>query len=284
MRLITYTLRRMLSNKPLLGWGIFLSLFWVIAGSFFEAKNALRNVPQGYLAQAYWFYSSAYFMYAIIASLSAVAVSTSLMLTFHTGSLPYLFRYGKLRPKTYMASVYVGLVFVSLIIGSLMTLATSVLFSINGMGVDVYPKEPLLTVGSIFMTSLFMTSFSFFLVLLLVKYLGLKNQNFVSLIPVILAFFTFFSYVNLDYNNPWINYVSPFTSLMLVSGYSFLGSPLPISYGSIMTAFGNHMSFQHPYLGLLVISALMWTAILFLADVILLDRVTLERVEEAKLV
>ncbi|NON61471.1 hypothetical protein [Acidianus sp. RZ1] len=279
-KLVLYIVKRFLTSKPLIGWGILLTFFWIFVGAYLESSS-LNSVPTSIFKEAYYTYTTNWFMFAIIYSLSALATTVSNTITYQTGSLPFLFKFGKLTPRKYLASVYVGVEIVSLVIGLLMTAFTTILFSTNGKGVFVYPANIPITILAILLAGFFMTSLAFLLDIVVIKYLGLKNQNFVSFIPLILVFIFYFLYIYSTFKSAIPDYLSPFNALMLIAGIGFYGKALPVSMGQFTA--GMETSVPSVSLTYLVASALIWGIVLSVIDTVLIKKITLRNINEGKI-
>jgi len=122
-------------------------------------------------------------------------------------------------------------------------------------------------------SSVFMCAFATLLVLVLINYLGLKNQSFVSFIPLILGFGFGFSQLFTSLPKALL-YASPYSAIvgLLYSGYS--GFPVLIILTNPSSA-----TLDSYYLALSLVT---WTFALLLIDAYLLGRIKPRSVEEMR--
>ncbi|MEM1645261.1 MAG: hypothetical protein QXL96_05245 [Ignisphaera sp.] len=248
-------------------------LFWSFLGAYIIVGNFLKYIPQPYINEVYPNYVAGWYADLIIISMSSIGVSIAYILYFQTGTLPYLFRYSKLTPSSYLASMYLGLISSSLIIELLLTLSVFLMFSNNGVGVIVAPANIPYILLSLILAGLFMISFSLFLVLLSLRLGGIRLQYFINFIPLVLGYL-FFSMFTFSEYPEILDYISPYLSLMLLFYYSYNGNIPPINIQST-----QHIgSFE-----LVIFSILLWSFALILVDIYLMRKLYYRSIEEGRI-
>ncbi|QXJ29093.1 hypothetical protein J5U23_01962 [Saccharolobus shibatae B12] len=271
-RLFTYIVKRTLLNPNLIGWGILYIVFWGIIGAYIMAPGFLKEIPFTNEKIIYQNYVAVWYSDLVILSLSALAVSIAFILFYQTGTLPYLLRYSKLKASTYVLSIYLGFLVVGLIIELLMTAVIPFMFSNNGTGIITYPSEIPTLIPILILGSLFFISFSTFLAIITIKFKGMRMQNLISFIPLILGFifyslFTFSEYPNI------LDYTSPYLSMMLLLYYGYTGNIPPINFQNAQ---------ERVSVDALILSSVLWTLIITIIDIIMIRRIYFTNIEESR--
>lgn len=154
-------------------------MIWIAFGAYLQAPSIARQVGRETMEKYYSLYVSSWFMYATIVSLASSCVTLVSSIYYHVSSIPYLIRFGNLSLWRYILSLYAGAIILSLILGGIMVLLTSLLFSYNGLGVEVHPQLASIAAlpGAISVVGLFIASLSLFLSLLSTKILRLSSRG-----------------------------------------------------------------------------------------------------------
>jgi hypothetical protein len=116
-------------------------------------------------------------------------------------------------------------------------------------------------------------SFAMLLVLIVVNYIGLRSINFVTFIPLFLAFGLGFSQL-LSSMPLGVIYASPYNAIQSLLDQAYSGTPAPAEFTNPT---GTTLDWTY-----LVISLLVWIALLLSADSFLLRRLRPRQVEEAR--
>ncbi|WP_338598460.1 hypothetical protein V6M85_07565 [Sulfolobus tengchongensis] len=271
-RFLIYIVKRLLLNPNLVGWGILYILFWGSIGAYLMAPSFIKQIPTAYISKVYQSYVASWYADLVTLSLSALAVSVAFMLFYQTGTLPYLFRYSRLKESTYIVSVYSGTLIAGLAIELSLTGLISVIFSNNGIGITIYPHEFYILIPFILLANLFFISLSTFLVLLTIKFNGMRVQNLISFTPLVLGFL-FYSLFTFSEYPKTLDYTSPYLSLILLLYYGYSGNTPPANLQNPQSSAS---------LELVIISSILWVLILTLANIILIRRIYFTNIEESK--
>ncbi|PSN99815.1 hypothetical protein B9Q11_00575 [Candidatus Marsarchaeota G2 archaeon ECH_B_SAG-F08] len=265
--LFTRFARSLLKNRPLWGWGVLFMVFYLLLGAF-VFSSSLPKLPN----QAIVGYTSSWYAVINLYTLASLAISLSFSLIFSTHSLAYSFRFTRLTPKKYFANFVLSSAIVGLVLSVLIVAATYTLFSYR-FQINIPPAKPLLVIAVAAFSSVLMCAFATLLVLVLINYLGLKNQSFVSFIPLILGFGFGFSQLFTSLPKALL-YASPYSAIvgLLYSGYS--GFPVLIILTNPSSA-----TLDSYYLALSLVT---WTFALLLIDAYLLGRIKPRSVEEMR--
>jgi len=165
-RLLLYTIKSIITNPAILGWGILFMLFWGIMGAYVEGPSLISQLSSS-LKQApttiqhnteqtvYLQYTSGWYADLVILSLSAIGTGVAFILYYQTGTLPYLIRYSKLTTTTYFTSLYSGNLIASFILEALLTAVTVYMFSNNGVGISATPSKIEIIILTILLSSIF---------------------------------------------------------------------------------------------------------------------------------
>jgi len=279
-RLLLYTIKQILTHPGIIGWGVLFVLFWDVAGAYFQAPSFIHQLPS-YIQQfpsiehsIYLQYTSTWYASLVILSLSSVAMGVAYMLYYQTGTLPYLIRYSKLTTTTYFTSLYSGNLIASLILELLLTVAATLMFSHNGVGITVTPSNIGIIILAIVLASIFIISFSAFLDLLAIKLQAFRLQNLFNFIPSILGFLAFAMFAFTTLTSPIAYYSNPYMTAEILLYEGFSGS------FEFYTA-SNEVTLRLS-LGLLTLSAIAWIVILNVVNYILARRIQYVNVEEGR--
>jgi hypothetical protein len=241
--------------------------FWLFLGAFVES-NGLPSDALPVLAS----YTSSWYAVISMFSLSTLGISISFSVIYATYSLAYSFRYTKLRPLTYLSNLGAASGIVGVTLGVVMLLSTYALFSYK-FGVNLVPASPVLAVFVAALTGVFMYSLGMFLVLLLINFLGLKNESFVSFIPLILAYG--FGFTQLYAKLPAsLLYASPYNAIQGLMYHAYSVQPVPVQFTA-----PTGVSLDPFLLG---VSLVAWVVLLILVDSAMLRRIKTRDVEEAR--
>ena len=279
MRLQLYLVRRYLTNRAAVGWGFLYMVFWALMGAFVMSSSMPSNLP----IDAYELYTATWFGVLVLMEASAIGTSTMYVLSYHTGTIPYLVRYSRMRAFDYVSAlVTAGLAFV--VIYGLAILGVTYAFFSYHFKIQMVPEDLPLILGSMVLSGLFFVAFSMFLELLVIKYLGFSpaSSQAVNFVPLILGYGFGFAAINL--NLGFLVYASPFADIeyLLIKGY--YGGPLPIgaiaSSPEIVTS-ANSPTFSE---GLGILALMAWIVALLTVSVALFNRVYYRNIYEGKVV
>jgi hypothetical protein len=265
--LFTHYSKTLLTNRALWGWGVLFMIFWLIIGGLVESKG----LPSGDHAVALSYTASWYGLINLF-SLSSLAISIAYSLIYSTHSLAYSFRYTKLKPSTYLINLVASSLIMGVVLSVIMLLSTYAIFTYK-LGASVAPVNTVLIVPIAALGGVFMYTFATLLVLILINTLGLKNQNFVSFIPLLLGYV--FGFLQLFVTLPsLVIYASPFSAIQDLLYHAYSGKPIP-------TVLSNPTgpTLSAPYLA---VSLMAWTLIFLFADSALLRRIKPRSIEEAR--
>lgn len=274
MRYIWYVTKSLVTNKYNIFWGLIFMIFWLAIGAFVFG-NGLGVIPSSQIAIIARSYTSGWFGTATLFSFSAIAVSSVIALYHHTGSLPYAFRYTRLTPSEYLLSFFSGTVATSVIYSIVMTVLTYTMYSAK-FGFDIPPNNLGYIIIFSILSGMFMMSFAMLLEILMVRYIGVKNSNFVSFIPLILGFVFGYAYIFISGIPSILLYLSPYNAIEGLLYFGYAGSPAPLS----LTLLSPNPVTLSPYY--LAASLVMWTILLSGIDVLLFRKIQYVPLEEAR--
>jgi len=265
--LFIYFSKALLRIKSLWGWGVLFMGFYIVLGAFLFSNGLPNNLP----VSAYISYTSSWYALINLYTLSTLAISLSNSILFSTHSLAYSFKFTKLNPRSYLLNYVASSSIVGMILSAFIIIATYASFSYK-FNMNIYPSNLPFMIITILISSIFMYAFSTMLVLILINYLGLKNQQFISFIPLLLGFGFGFGQLYISLPTALL-YASPFTviSSLLYHGYS--GYDVPVSF-----IYGNGTL----DINILILSLAAWTISLLLIDLLLLNRIKPRYVEEMR--
>nr|KJR73268.1 MAG: hypothetical protein TU35_06815 [Thermoproteus sp. AZ2] len=217
-RLLTYTVRSMLTNPNVLFWGVAFATFWAVIGALVESSGVPNYLS---VEQAY---TSSWYGVLIIMSASAVGTSLTFSLTYQTGGLSHLVRYSKLKPSYYLISTYGGMAIVSAIIGLVLLAITYALFGYHFGYSVAKPSNIPVILADVVLAGLFFTALSTLLDIIALRLGGPRLINILSFIPLILGYLFGLMWANLDLGK-W-NYVyalSPFNEIEMLAYFGYYG-------------------------------------------------------------
>jgi len=273
--LLLYTIKAILTNPQLLGWGILFDLFWGVMGAYVIAPHVFSDVPPSEKPTAYLQYTSIWYADLVIMSLSAIAVSITMMLYYQTGTLPYLIRYSKLKTSTYFISMYSGSLIASLILELLITITTVLMFS-NSIGVAVTPSSIGIIMLTIILGSIFFISFSTFLNLIVIEFHAYRLQNFFNFLPLMLGFLAYAVFTFVVITSSAVYYSYPFLTIPTLLYYGYFGS---FKFENVA---GNEITLNLS-LPLLSLSIIAWIVVLNVINYILVRKMYYVSLEEGRI-
>ena len=275
-RLLLFTVKSIITNPQLLGWGILFDLFWGVLGAYVMGPSYVKslNLPSAEKQTAYLYYTSVWYADLVIMSLSAIATGIAFMLYYQTGTLPYLIRYSKLKTSTYFISMYSGSLMASFLLELLITATTVFMFS-NSVGISVTPSNIGIIMLTIILGSIFFISFSTFLNLIVIKLHAYRLQNLFSFIPLVLGYLAFaiFTYVTLK--SPVVYYSNPYMATSILLYYGYFGK------FNFVNATGTEITLNLS-LALLSLSIAAWIVVLNVINYILVRKMYYVSLEEGR--
>jgi len=269
-RLLKYTTIRVLRNPNVISWGILFTLFWGVIGAYLMAPSFAKQIPPQFLKIAYQGYVGAWYADLVILSLASIATSITFVLLYQSGTLPYLIRYSKLKVSGYLTSIYLGTLAAAFIIELIMTAIVTLMFSNNGLGIQVQPLNVYFLVPLLIIGCVFFTSFSTFLALITVKLNLVRLNRAIAFLPLILGFLTFALFTYSTVSNSILYYTSPFSSLILLLYYAYTNS---LTLG--LTEFSVDVNY-------LLLSLILWIVALSYINLLLSKRIYFISVEEER--
>ena len=264
--ILKYFIKSIMSNKALWAWGVFFMLFWLAMGAFVFSSN-IPDSRASALA-----YASSWFGWANIISFSSLAITISYTIYFGSSSLSYSFRYTKLRPSTYFLSLLAASSAMGVVMSSILLASTYALFSYR-FRINLQPGQPLAAFALAALSGAFMTVLAVALVLAAVNYMGVKNINFISYLPLLLAYA--FGFGQLFIKIPAaVQYASPFNDIMSLLFASYSGQRIPVYFSNPAAGFLDWR--------LMAASLLLWILLLSAVDVRLLRGIKPRALEESR--
>ena len=263
--LFKYYLKSLFTDRPLWGWGIGLTVFWLFMGAFVFGFN--MTTRQEYLGYTSVWYS----IIGLIAS-GVIATTISYSVYYANASLAYSFRFTKLRPSAYVLSLMAGTAFVSTFMGAILMGVSALMYSYKSNYVLI-PEMPLQSLGVFFLAGIFMFLFAVILVVSINNYAGLKSISFVATIPQILSYIFAFSVLG-EPLPVYVIYASPFSDVqrLLLTTYYGHSAPLNINGGN-----GTLLNTN-----IFIVSLLFWIALLFAISIMLVSRIRPASIEEGR--
>ena len=264
--LFGYYLKGILSNRNLWFWGVAFMLFWLFLYAFTFSQGVLQT--QVALLQ---FSAISYGSIALF-SLSSLAISIAYTIYYASSALVYGFRYTKLTPISYVGTLLGSSSVLGIFLSVIMLVCTFGIFSAK-FGFNLLPVNAVAAVGVSALAGIFMMTFSMFLVLLVVNYMGLQNIDLVTFVPLILAFGLGLSTIS----------TSLPIGVLYASPYNAIQSLLYMSYGGL----APHAQLTDPTSSVLqwqymLVSLVAWIVLLLGVDSFLLRRLKPRQVEEGR--
>jgi hypothetical protein len=267
--LLTHYAKALLSNKNLWGWGVLFMAFWLVIGGIVESSQVPAHQPLAALD-----YTASWYALIALFSLASLGVTISFSLAYSTSSLSYYFRFTRLRPVTYMLDLLVSSTAIGVVLSVIMIVLTYMIFSYR-LGGAAAPVAPWAAIGVSALSGVFIYAFSTFLVLLVINNLGLRNQSFMSFMPLVLSYL--FGFANLFGTVPTaLIYASPFTAIQDLLYHAYSGQPV---YPGLANPVNNGPSLQPLYFALSIAA---WIALLVVVDAFMLSRIKPRNIEEAR--
>ena len=263
--LFKYYLKALLSDRPMWGWGIGLTVFWLFMGAFvFGFNMTTKQESLGYTAA--W-----YSIIGLIAS-GVIATTITYSVYYANASLAYSFRFTKLRPSTYVLSLMAATAVVATIMGAILMAVSALMYSYKSHYL-LMPVMPYQSIGVFFLSGIFMFLLAVILVVSVNNYTGLKSTSFVALIPQILSYI--FAFSALGQSLPVvIVYASPFSDIQRLLMTTYYGHKAPLNLN------GGIGPLLHT--NVFIVSLLFWIALLFAVSIILVSRIRPASIEEGR--
>ncbi|MCL5681463.1 MAG: hypothetical protein M1515_05440 [Candidatus Thermoplasmatota archaeon] len=259
-------LKSLFSSKIILFWSVGFVIFWLFMGVFvFTAGLSLSG--NGIIG-----YASIWYSVSSILSIAAIGVSISFSIYYSSSSLAYLFRNSKLSSYRYYleSSIATGVFFTA--VGIIFLFVLMAFFYLK-FHVIIYPHILWLSIILFLSSGILFYSLSVILVLIFNNWLGLKNINFISFIPLFLGYG--FGYSALFYELPggllYSNIISPLEYLYV---FSFTGQT---PWVELINPLSKHVSIV-----LCASSLIIWIIILLTMALLLIRRIKGSYVEEAR--
>ena len=264
--ILKYFIKSLMGNRALWFWGVLYVLIWLLLGAFVFSANltASRAVVLPY--------ASAWFGIFDLLSFASLTVSIAYTIYFGSSSLSYSFRYTRLRPLTYFLSLLAASSVMGITMSAILLFSAYAAFSYR-FHLNLQPSQPLAALALSALAGAFMMVFAVAIVLIAVNYAGLKNINFMSFIPMILAYV--FGFGQLYINIPAaVQYASPFNDIISLLFASYSGLKIPVSFKVPQAGFLDWR--------ILLVSLLFWIILLSFADLMLIKRIRPRAIEEMR--
>jgi hypothetical protein len=197
-----FLVKSALRNRSMWFWGVFFILFWIALGAYIYPKGAVNIIQYG-AADVARLYTADWLTWAAIYMPTGVMVGYLYMLVYSTGAVPYLIRFGRLRPLKYLLSYYVAMTASSLMFTAVVAaIAIPMMWhglNYNGLHVPIDSVLPasaagaLGFVGSAALGAVFTTSFMFLVFLLALRMP--KHTTRIAFIPMVIYFASYYSYL-----------------------------------------------------------------------------------------
>jgi len=212
-----YRVIRVITNKYNIFWGVLYSAFWILLSAFVFSIQ----LPKGSSPQVYLYFSGGWFSFIAVYLPTAISVGVLTTMVYQTGSIPYLIRFGKLSASRYIISNYLAMLIPSIVF-SLISLVLTIIAYFMKYNIILMPYNIGLVFLSIILTSLFVISLDFLLYTIMAKFLGFKQANFISFLPMMLMFALFFSNLYISFPKALL-YISPINACLDLTLYSYSG-------------------------------------------------------------
>ena len=262
---LPYT-RRALTNPYLWFWGVVFMAFWFVLGAY-VFSGGLADTRKAEVV-----YTSAWFAVIALFSLTTLAMSIATSITYGTSALAYGFRYTRLTPSGYALSLLAAAGVMALVLGLLMALIVSGLFSLH-FGRGIFPANLPGMIGVCVLAGTFMMGLATTMVMVVVNHLGLRNMNFVEFLPLILAYLFGFSQLFLSLPS-WFLYFSPWNDMESLLYQAFSGTP-----ATVVLSNPSSSSLVWP---LSVLGLLAWVALLLGLSSYMLRRIRSVSLQEGR--
>jgi hypothetical protein len=232
--------RAVLTNPALWFWGVVFMAFWFVLGAYVFSGG----LAPGHAADVA--YTSSWFAVIALFSLTTLAMSIAASISYGTSALAFGFRYTRLTPTGYSLSLIIAASVMAVLLGFIMTLVVSGLFSAH-FATTILPANLPAIVGVAVVSGAFMMGLGTTLVLVVVNYLGLRSMSFIEFLPLILSYI--FGFTQLFLALPaWALYLSPWNDMESLLYQAFSGTPArvvlanatspilswPISFGALI--------------------------------------------------
>lgn len=257
--------KAMLTNLSLWFWAVAFMAFWLGIGAFLESSGI------GPGRAAIVAYTSSWYAVIVLIALSLLAAAIAGSFAYGSASLAYAFRWSRLTPKGYLASIVGGSAVLGLVLNVVLLGATAGIFGAR-FSAAIVPADALGLVGVSMLGGVFFLALAATLALVAIDYLGLRSSNFVGYVPLLLSFVL--GNAQTDVALPrWVIYGSPFNDLtsLLYQGYSGTTPTVELGTSSVALAW--------PFL---LVGLLAWTCLLVATTLLLLRRIRARSIEEGR--
>ncbi len=265
MNLARWYAKAMLTNGSLWFWAVAFMAMWLGIGAFLESQGV------GTTRSAIVAYTTSWYAVIVLIALSLLAAVISGSYAYGSSALAYAFRYSRLTPAGYLASLVGGSALVGLVLNVVLLGATAGMFGLR-FSTTLLPADPIALVGVSLLGGVFFMALSSTLALLAINHLGLRSADFVGYVPLVLAFVLGNGQVYVAFPR-WFVYGSPFNDLTSLLYQGFSGSSATVELGTAAVSLG----WVPLLLGILV-----WTAGLVGCTLVLLRRIRSRNLEERR--
>ncbi len=265
MLAVPYT-RAVLRNPNILLWGIAFMAFWFVLGAYVFSVGLAHTRPSEVG------YTSAWFAIIALFSLTIVAMSIASSLTYGTEALAFSFRYTRLTPVSYVASLLVAAAAIGVLLSLVMAGLVSGLFSAH-FGTAIGPANLAGLVGVSVLAGAFMMGLGTVLVLVVVNYLTLRSLSFIEFVPLVLSYI--FGFAQLYVALPAAAlYLSPWNDMESLLFEAYRGAP-----ATATLAVSSSVTLYWPYC---VAGLAAWVLVLVAAASLLLGRIRPVSIQEGR--
>ncbi len=257
--------KALLTNGSLWFWAVAFMAMWLGIGAFLESQGV------GTSRSAIVAYATSWYAVIVLIALSLLATSIAGSFSYGSSALAYAFRYTRLTPRGYLASIVVGSALLGLTLNVVLLGATAGMFG-ERFSTEILPSDPAGLLVVSLLGGVFFMALSATLALAAINYLGLRSLNFVGYVPLLLAFIlgNAQAYVALP---RWFVYGSPFNDLTSLLYQGYAGTPATAE----LAASSAPLAWVALLAGLAI-----WTGALCAVTLALLRRVRSRHIEEAR--
>lgn len=263
--IFTQFTKNALKNGSNWGWGVLFMIFWIIMGAYVFSSGEIPATEIDVTVASY------YGIFGLI-SFSSIAIGFSFVIRYSSKSLPYAFRYSRLKPIVFIRDFLSAFLVVAVIFSAILLVITFAVFSLRfGESLPPYSIPYALLVSSF--AGVFLASLDLVLVLFVNNYLGTRNLQFVGFVPLLLTYTSAFPAIFMNVPNA-VYYVSPFSAFFALLFSAYSGTWLTgVSPAATLPALNEYVC---------VLSVSLWTLFLSLASVYLISRIRPRNIEEER--
>lgn len=254
------TLRAVMGNREVWGWGFFFTTFWLLMGAFvFSAQ-----LPQGVPFEAYLSYTAVWCSMAVVLSMSSIAIGMFNHLYHASFALRYVTKFTSITPTRYYMSTMLSNLIQAMVFAAGLLAELIAIFSYR-FGADILPRKPLELIISTMLSTFFFYVLALFLVLTVLVLRAGRLSNFISFVPLMVSYPLLLSQLNI--NLGILVYLTPYTAMNSLLYHYYSGTQIPA--GPLIPGQATASSLNPLYLW---ISLFAWIAFLSLISLFLVGK------------